>query len=60
MKIEFIIPTYNRPDHLMTLLNSLCSQSSNKWAAHVVADCPPEGTLDKIVDYFKDDLRISF
>jgi glycosyltransferase involved in cell wall biosynthesis len=59
-KIEFIIPTYNRPDHLMCLLNSLCAQRSDKWSAHVVADCPPEGTLDKIMDYFKDDNRIKF
>ena len=59
-KIEFIIPTYNRPDHLMCLLNSLCSQRSDRWSAHVVADCPPEGTLDKIMNYFKDDNRIKF
>lgn len=59
-KIEFIIPTYNRPDHLMCLLNSLCAQRSDKWSAHVVADCPPEGTLDKIMDYFKNDNRIKF
>ena len=59
-KIEFIIPTYNRPDHLMCLLNSLCAQRSDKWSAHVVADCPPEGTLDKIMNYFKDDKRIKF
>ena len=59
-RIEFIIPTYNRPDHLMCLLNSLCSQRSDRWLAHVVADCPPEGTLYKIMDYFKDDKRIEF
>jgi glycosyltransferase involved in cell wall biosynthesis len=27
---------------------------------HIVADCPPKGTLDKIIDYFKDDERIKF
>ena len=59
-KIEFIIPTYNRPDHLMCLLNSLCAQRSDKWSAHVVADSPPDGTLDKIMDYFKNDNRIKF
>ena len=59
-KIEFIIPTYNRPNHLMCLLNSLCAQRSDKWSAHVIADCPPEGSLDKIMDYFKDNKKIRF
>lgn len=59
-KIEFIIPTYERTNHLMCLLNSLCAQTSDNWIAHVVADCPPQGTLDKIIDYFKGDERIKF
>ena len=60
MKIEFIIPTYNRTDHLMCLLNSLCAQRSDDWTAHVIADCPPQGTLDKIMKYFEEDVRIKF
>jgi len=60
MKIEFIIPTYNRTDHLMCIINSIKSQRSDMWKVHVVADCPPEGTLDKIIEYFKDDERIKF
>ncbi len=59
-KIEFIIPTYERIDHLMCLLNSLCAQSSNDWTAHVIADCPPQGSIDKIMKYFKGDDRIKF
>lgn len=59
-KIEFIIPTYERTDHLMCTISSIRSQRSNRWKIHVVADCPPEGTLDKIIDYFKDDSRIKF
>ena len=59
-KIEFIIPTYERTDHLMCTINSIVSQRSGDWKIHVVADCPPEGTLDKIMDYFKDDERIKF
>jgi glycosyltransferase involved in cell wall biosynthesis len=59
-KIEFIIPTYERVDHLMCLISSIKSQRSDRWKAHIVADCPPEGTLDKIMDYFKDDERIKF
>lgn len=59
-KIEFIIPTYNRPYHLMCTINSIFAQRSDKWSIHVVADCPPEGTLDKIIKYFKGDNRIKF
>ena len=59
-KIEFIIPTYERMDHLMCTINSIVAQRSDKWKIHVVADCPPEGTLDKIMDYFKGDERIKF
>lgn len=59
-KIEFIIPTYERTDHLMCIISSIRAQRSSRWKIHVVADCPPEGTLDKIIDYFKDDSRIKF
>lgn len=59
-KIEFIIPTYQRTDHLMCIINSIKAQTSGRWKIHVVADCPPEGTLDKIIDYFKDDNKIKF
>lgn len=59
-KIEFIIPTYNRTDFLMCTINSIMAQRSDKWFIHVVADCPPEGTLDKIMNYFEGDERIKF
>lgn len=59
-KIEFIIPTYERTDHLMCIISSIKAQRSGKWKIHVVADCPPEGTLDKIMDFYKDDERIKF
>ena len=54
-KIEFIIPTYNRPDFLMCTINSIVAQRSDRWKIHVVADCPPAGTLDKIMKYFEGD-----
>jgi glycosyltransferase involved in cell wall biosynthesis len=62
-KIEFIIPTYERTDHLMCIINSIVSQRSDMWKIHVIADCPPEDSLkriNKIMDYFKDDERIKF
>ena len=60
MKIEFIIPTYNRPAHLSAILWSLMAQSSPDWTAHVVADCPPPGTLDNVKQMFSNEPRIRF
>jgi glycosyltransferase involved in cell wall biosynthesis len=37
-KIEFIIPTYNRPEKIMVILSSLVCQTNNNWTAHVVID----------------------
>lgn len=58
MKIEFIIPTYNRPNHLATLLSSLTAQTSLNWTAHVVDDCAIPGTLARVKQFFKDEKRI--
>lgn len=59
-KIEFIIPTYRRTDHLMCIINSIYAQRSDRWKINVVADCPPEGQLDKVIKYFEGDDRIRF
>lgn len=60
MKIEFVIPTYNRPNHLAAILWSLMAQSSPDWIAHVVSDCSPAGTLDTVKRMFADEQRIRF
>jgi glycosyltransferase involved in cell wall biosynthesis len=60
MKIEFIIPTYNRPNNLMCVINSIYSQRSDKWKIHVIADGPQEEGYDKVVKYFEGDERIKF
>ena len=60
MKIEFIIPTYNRPAHLSAILWSLRAQTSPDWTAHVVSDCSPAGTLDDIKAMFANEPRIRF
>ena len=44
----------------MATINSIFAQRSDKWSIHVIADCPPEGTLTKIMDYFKDSDKIKF
>jgi glycosyltransferase involved in cell wall biosynthesis len=62
MNIDFIIPTYNRPEHLVTLLGSLMAQSSDRWRAHVVVDCPPQETIDRLkqIESFFNDNRIKW
>lgn len=59
MKIEFIIPTYNRPHQLMGVISSLFSQTSPNWKIHVVADSMYDG-YQKVKDYFQNDERIKF
>ena len=36
--IEFIIPTYNRPHQLLTIIGSILSQNNPNWKIHIVAD----------------------
>jgi glycosyltransferase involved in cell wall biosynthesis len=60
MKIEFIIPTYNRHHHLMAVISSIFAQTNPNWSIHVVADCPPEGSLDKIIEFYKNNNKIKF
>lgn len=57
-KIEFIIPTYQRTAHLITIIASLMAQSNPNWKAHIVADCPPEeyqNEIKTIIEFFNDD-----
>jgi len=57
MNIEFIIPTYNRVDHLITLVGSLMAQSNPNWKAHIIADCPSDdiqNRIKRVVDFFND------
>lgn len=58
-KIEFIIPTYNRPNQLMGVISSIYSQRSDKWKIHVVADAPYDG-YQRVKDYFSNDDKIKF
>lgn len=58
MNIEFIIPTYNRTNHLKTMICSLLAQTSSNWKAHIVADNPPEDINNeniKFVEFLNDD-----
>lgn len=62
-KIEFIIPTYERMDHLMCVISSIRAQTVDRWKIHVIADHPPDDVMvkfNKIKEFFKDDERIRF
>lgn len=61
-KIEFIIPTYNRTNHLICLLGSLMAQTSGNWTANVVVDYPAKEIIDEInrIKAFFDSPKIKF
>lgn len=59
MEIEFIIPTYNRPNGLLTIIGSILQQTNTNWRIHVVADGIYDG-YERIKDFFKDNEKIKF
>jgi glycosyltransferase involved in cell wall biosynthesis len=63
MNIEFIIPTYNRTDLLMTCISSIVAQTNPNWKIRVVADGPDEDTKEKlswIANYYEEESRIKW
>jgi glycosyltransferase involved in cell wall biosynthesis len=59
--IEFIIPTYNRTDLLMTCISSIVGQTNPNWKIHVVADGPTDEVKEKlssIAGYYENESRI--
>ena len=63
MNIEFIIPAYDRTDHLMTVISSIVAQTVGNWKIHVVIDRPDDLTLEKIGNiaaYYLYEDRIKF
>lgn len=59
MRIEFIIPTYNRPKQLVGTIYSIINQTDPNWTIHVVADGEFEG-LDEVKKHFEDYDNIRF
>lgn len=60
MNIEFVIPAYDRPDHLMCCVSSIMAQTSSNWKIHIIGDGAPEGRYDKVLKYCEGDDRIKF
>ena len=54
MLVDFIIPTYNRPELLKCMLHSLVAQIEPDWGAHVVIDNPDDVENIKLVESFND------
>lgn len=60
-KIEFILPTFNRPNNLLSVIYCLKAQTSNRWCAHVVIDGNQNiGLYVPIIEMFKNDEQIRF
>lgn len=57
--IEFIIPTYNRPYQLLTIISSILSQNNTNWKIHIVADGMYNG-YDDIKRIFSNIDKIKF
>jgi glycosyltransferase involved in cell wall biosynthesis len=57
--IEFIIPTYNRPYQLLTIIGSILSQNNLNWKIHIVADAIYPG-YDDIKKIFSNLLKLDF
>ena len=58
--IEFIIPTFKRVNHLMCVINSIVAQTSPNWKIHIVSDNSPQGILDEVINFWKNEERIKF
>ena len=57
--IEFIIPTWERPNNLKVILSSLQVQTNPNWSAHVIID-GLTNDYRKVKDLYQDDERIRF
>lgn len=57
--IEFIIPTYNRPYPLLTIIGSILSQNSTNWKIHIIADAIYPG-YENIKQLFSNFDKIKF
>jgi len=56
MGIEFIIPTYNRTEHLFTIICSILAQTNPNWKIHIVGDNIPNENLERL-HYFLNVLK---
>ena len=62
MGIEFVIPTYNRTEHLFTIVCSILAQTNPNWKIHIVGDNIPNENLERLHSFLNviKDHRIKF
>jgi len=58
-KIEFIIPTWERPEDLKLILQSLMVQTNPNWTAHVVID-GLTNDYREVKDLYQEESRVHF
>lgn len=58
-KIEFIIPTWERPEELKLILQSLMVQTNPNWTAHVIID-GLTNDYREVKDMYQDEVRVRF
>jgi len=58
-KIEFIIPTWERPQQLKLILQSLVLQNNPNWTAHVIIDGLTNDYFE-VKELYQEDERIRF
>ena len=59
MKLSVCIPTYNRPDHLLNCLNSLCLQDYKNFEV-CISDNSSKANIKKLIAPYKKKLNIKF
>lgn len=59
MNIEFIIPTWKRPENLKVILQSLVVQTNPNWLAHVIIDGMTNEYF-QVKNIYQDENRIRF
>jgi glycosyltransferase involved in cell wall biosynthesis len=59
MKFSFIIPTFNRPDEVTELLNSLIHQTFRDFEV-IIADGSPAAMVQEVIQLYKDKLKLVY
>lgn len=59
MNIEFIIPTWDRPEQLKVILQSLIVQTNPNWIAHVIID-GLTNEYRQVKDLYQEEERVRF
>ena len=55
MKVDIIVPTYNRPEILLESLDSIRSQTYPRWKCWIAEDGKTQKTFEIIKPFLEDD-----